>query len=104
MEQITPDPKQFTVRKFRLKPLILISECFCSRCGHTRSYEERGVIAGTRIGVIFVNACFSSSLVAVFLLTWFFLDTILQFSACIRTGFLCGGLLSFDIVVSTYCF
>ena len=29
------DPKQFTVSKFRLKPVILISECFCSRCGHT---------------------------------------------------------------------
>ena len=29
------DPKQLTVNKFRLKPVILISECFCSRCGHT---------------------------------------------------------------------
>ena len=29
------DPKQFTVSKFRLKPVILISECVCSRCGHT---------------------------------------------------------------------
>ena len=29
------DPKQFTVSKFRLKPVTLISECFCSRCGHT---------------------------------------------------------------------
>ena len=29
------DPKQFTVSKFRLKPVILISECFCPRCGHT---------------------------------------------------------------------
>ena len=29
------DPKQFTVSKFRLKPVILISEYFCSRCGHT---------------------------------------------------------------------
>ena len=29
------DPKQFTVSKFGLKPVILISECFCSRCGHT---------------------------------------------------------------------
>ena len=28
------DPKQFTVSKFRLKPVTLISECFCSRCGH----------------------------------------------------------------------
>ena len=27
------DPKQLTVSKFRLKPVILISECFCSRCG-----------------------------------------------------------------------
>ena len=30
------DPKQFTVSKFRWKPVILISECFCSRCGHTK--------------------------------------------------------------------
>ena len=29
------DPKQFTVSKFRLKPVILISEYFCSRCGYT---------------------------------------------------------------------
>ena len=32
------DPKQFTVSKFRLKPVILISECFCSRCGHTNQH------------------------------------------------------------------
>ena len=32
------DPKQFTVNKFRLKPVILISECFCSRCGHTNQH------------------------------------------------------------------
>ena len=30
------DPKQFTVSKFRLKPVTLISEYFCSRCGHTQ--------------------------------------------------------------------
>ena len=34
----TVDPKQFTVSKFRLKPVILISECFCSRCGHTNQH------------------------------------------------------------------
>ena len=32
------DPKQFTVNKFRLKPVILISECVCSRCGHTNQH------------------------------------------------------------------
>ena len=32
------DPKQFTGSKFRLKPVILISECFCSRCGHTNQH------------------------------------------------------------------
>ena len=32
------DPKQFTVSKFRLKPVILISEYFCSRCGHTNQH------------------------------------------------------------------
>ena len=32
------DPKQFTASKFRLKPVILISECFCSRCGHTNQH------------------------------------------------------------------
>ena len=32
------DPKQFTVNTFRLKPVILISECFCSRCGHTNQH------------------------------------------------------------------
>ena len=32
------DPKQFTVSKFRLKPVIFISECFCSRCGHTNQH------------------------------------------------------------------
>ena len=32
------DPKQFRVSKFRLKPVILISECFCSRCGHTNQH------------------------------------------------------------------
>ena len=32
------DPKQFTVSKFRLKPVILISECFCSTCGHTNQH------------------------------------------------------------------
>ena len=34
------DPKQFTVSKFRLKPVILISECFCSRCGHTNQHPH----------------------------------------------------------------
>ena len=32
------DPRQFTVSKFRLKPVILISEYFCSRCGHTNQH------------------------------------------------------------------
>ena len=32
------DPKQFTVSKFRLKPVILIPECVCSRCGHTNQH------------------------------------------------------------------
>ena len=32
------DPKQFTVSKFRLKPVILICECFCSRRGHTNQH------------------------------------------------------------------
>ena len=34
------DPKQFTVSKFRLKPVILISEYFCSRCGHNGRQPE----------------------------------------------------------------
>ena len=34
----TVDPKQFTVSQFRLKPVIFISECFCSRCGHTNQH------------------------------------------------------------------
>ena len=32
------DPKQFTASKFRLKPVILIFEYFCSRCGHTNQH------------------------------------------------------------------
>ena len=32
------DPKQFTVSKFRLKPVSLIAECFCCRCGHTKQH------------------------------------------------------------------
>ena len=32
-DYISVDPKQFTVSKFRLKPVILISECFCSTWG-----------------------------------------------------------------------
>ena len=38
MNYISVDPKQFTVSKFRLKPVILISGCFCSRCGHTNQH------------------------------------------------------------------
>ena len=34
------DPKQFTVSKFRLKPVILISEYVCSRCGHNGRQPE----------------------------------------------------------------
>ena len=34
------DPKQFTVSKFRLKPVILISEYFCSTCGHNGRQPE----------------------------------------------------------------
>jgi len=32
------DPKQSTVSQLRLKPVLLISECFCSRCGHTNQH------------------------------------------------------------------
>ena len=32
------DPKQFRVSKFRMKPMILIAECFCSKCGHTNQH------------------------------------------------------------------
>ena len=38
MNYTSVDPKQFTVSKFRLKPVILISEYFCSRCGHTNQH------------------------------------------------------------------
>ena len=38
MNYTSVDPKQFTVSKFRLKPVIFISECFYSRCGHTNQH------------------------------------------------------------------
>ena len=63
--------------------------------------QERGVVAGTRVGVVILVPVFLAALVAVFLVILVFFRALswLQFGAWTRVGFLRGRLVFFFLLL-----